>query len=546
MRQNIKTIYRLRITDYRLRLTPHASRLTMHGLSLTAYCLLLTVHCLLLLTACQMGTPPRLAAEATRTAWTPTPTPEKVVLPVDGTPVPALTQAETITSAVPNASISVWVNETSPEHRAALQQMADEFSELAQVDVELMFMSPPLLPDLVHTAVLSGTLPDIIIHPLEYTAGWAERGILNVAAAETAVTQIGRDTFDPAALELLTVDGQLAALPSNGYKQLLIYRTDWFEEANLDVPDNFAAMYAAAEATTDRENLRAGFVIPTESNLITTHQAFEQIALANGCTLIDEKGEVLLPEPPCREALDFYFRIVNQFSPIGVQTDTSTRNAYLAGRTGLIMAGPEMLPLLAGLDDSLPPTCPECAGDPQFLAENSAILTEIEGENGGSAGFSNITNLGITSAADVGTAVAFANFWFNEGYDTWLGVNSERKVPLRWGTAVNPTQFIDTWGHTGAPSLADLYGEELIAQLRDGVAAAPRWGIRQGQGSLLTTLYENLTISVTLQEMLSGYFNPTQTIIEAYNRVTDEIPNYQYDRDLETEFQAEETPESEE
>lgn len=518
----------------------HEGKMKITTARLTAYCLLLTAYCLLLLTGCQMGTPPRLEVEATRAAWTPTPTPQKLLLPVEGVPVATIPPAAATLPAAPYRSIKVWVNETSAEHRAALQQMAREFTAAAQVDVELMFVSPPLLPDLVNTAVLSQTLPDIIIHPLEYTAGWAERGILNAAAAVTAVNQIGRDTFDPAALELVAVNEQITALPSNGYKQLLIYRTDWFAEANLAVPDDFAAMFAAAEATTDRENLRAGFVIPTESNLVTTHQAFEQIALANGCDLIDDKGEVLLPEPPCRQALDFYFSIVNQFSPIGVQTDTSTRNAYLAGRTGLIMAGPEMLPLLAGLDDSLPPTCPECAGNPQFLAENSGILTEIQGEGGTAAGFSNLTNLGITSAADVETAVAFADFWFNEGYETWLSVNSERKVPLRQGTAENPTQFIDAWGHTplpDGPALAELYGDEVIAQLRQGVATAPRWGIRQGQGSLLTTLYENLTISVTLQEMLSGYFNPAQTIIEAYNRVTDEIPNYQYYRDLEEETQ---------
>lgn len=483
-----------------------------------------------------MGTPPRLEVQATRAAWTPTPTPEKLLLPVESMPVPALATPEAALPTTPNRSIKVWINETSAEHRAAMQQMAAAFTDMSQVDVELMFVSPPLLPNLVNTAVLSQTLPDIIIHPIEYTAGWSERGILNAAAAETAVNQLGRDTFDPA-LELVTVDGQIAALPSDGYKQLLIYRTDWFEEANLAIPDDFAAMYAAAEATTDRENLRAGFVIPTESNLVTTHQAFEQIALANGCDLIDDKGEVLLPEPPCRDALDFYFRIVNQFSPIGVQTDTSTRNAYLAGRTGLIMVGPEMLPLLAGLDAALPPTCPECEDNRRFLVENSGILTEIQGEGGASAGFSNLRNLGITNAADVETAVAFADFWFNEGYETWLSVDSERKVPLRWGTADDPTQFIDAWGHTGSPTLAELFGDTIITQLRDGVAAAPRWGLRQGQGALLTTLYEKLTISITLQEMLSGYFNPAQTIIEAYNRVTAEIPNYQYDRDLEEESQ---------
>jgi multiple sugar transport system substrate-binding protein len=474
-----------------------------------------------------MANPPRLATATAQAAWTPTPTLETLVLAVDGGASSSAATESEAAAVAPNPSISVWVNESSEEHRAVLQEMAQAFTAQSQVDVALMFVSPLLLPDLVNTAVLSNTLPDIIIHPLEYTAGWAERGILNAAAAETAVNQLGRDTFDPAALELVTADGQITALPSDGYKQLVIYRTDWFEEANLDVPDNFDDMFTAAEATTDLENLRAGFVVPTESNLVTTHQAFEQIALANGCELIDEKGEVLLPEPECREALDFYFNIIHNFSPIGVQTDTSTRTAYLTGRTGLIMVAPDILPQLAASD----------------LAQNSAILTEIRGNGETAAGFSNLTNLGITSAADVEMAVTFANYWFNEGYEQWLSVNSERKVPLRWGTAAEPTRFINTWGTTplaGGQSLSEVYGETAVTQMRDGIAAAPRWGIRQSQGSLLTTLYEKLTISVVLQEMLSGYFNPEQTIIEAYRRVTAEIPNYQYFIDLEEEMEVEE------
>lgn len=482
--------------------------------------LLLIIGSLLLMTGCQMANPPRLATATAQAAQTASPTPEKLVLPIAATSTPE-TEATSPARVLPNPSLSVWVNETSPQHEATLRNMAAEFMALAQVDVELMFVSPFLLPDLVNTAVLSGTLPDVIIHPLEYTHGWAARGILDVAAADTAVSQIGRDTFDPAALELVTRDGQAAAVPSDGYHQLLIYRTDWFAAADLATPDNFAAMLAAAAATTDRDNRqnpRAGFVIPTESNLVSTHRAFEQIALASGCELIDEKGEVLLPDPPCRAALDFYFRIVNQFSPIGVQTDTSTRNAYLAGRTGLIMTSPAILPQLAGLDPAFPPACSECRTNPTFLAENSGILTDIQGEGGSSASFGNLTNLGITSAADVPTAVAFADYWFNDGYEKWLSVNSERKVPMRWGTATAPARFIGAWGTTplaGGPSLADVYGETMVTHLREGIASAPRWGIRQGHGALITQLYEKLTLSVTLQEMLSGYFNVEQTIIEA-------------------------------
>lgn len=513
----------------------YQSQTTNHGLRATFYAILLIAHCFLF-TACQIANPPRLATATAQAAWTPTPTPEKLLLPLEVLASVPVEAGNELPPTQPNPSISVWVNETSPAHRVALQEMAAAFRAQSQVDVALMFVSPMLLPDLVNTAVLSQTLPDVIIHPLEYTHGWAERGILNAAAVTTAVDQIGHSTFDPAALELVTVAGQIAALPSDGYKQLVIYRLDWFEAAGLQTPDSFAAMFAAAESTTDLENLRAGFVIPTESNLVTTHQAFEQIALANDCHLIDEKGEVLLPQPACREALDFYYNIVHNFSPIGIQTDTSTRNAYLAGRTGLIMAAPDILTQLVGLDTAFPPVCPECSDSPAFLAENSGILTQIRGNGGTAAGFSSLTNVGITTAADVATAVAFVDYWFNEGYEQWLSVNSERKVPLRLGTAESPTRFIDAWGMApldGGQSLLDIYGETAVAQLRDGVAGAPRWGFRQEQGALITILFEKLTLSVTLQEMLSGYFSPEQTIMEAYNRVTNEIPNYPYEIDLE-------------
>lgn len=507
----------------------------LYRLKLPLYTLLIPLA-LFILASCQLSEPPRLGTATAQAAWTPTPTLERLVLAVE-TPIPlADLPTDEPENVQPNPMLSVWVNETSAEHRQLLQEMATDFTAVTDIDVALMFVSPLLLPDLVQTAVLSDTLPDIIIHPLQYTPGWLEQGILNPTAAQTAVEQLGSATFDPQALALVTNNGQVGAIPSDGYKQILIYRTDWFNQLNLAPPTNFHAMLAAAQATTDRENLRAGFVIPTESNLVATHQAFEQIALANGCHLIDEKGEVLLPTPPCREALAFYYSIVNQFSPIGVQTETSTRNAYLAGRTGLILYSPDILPQLAGLDTAVLPTCPECAENPTFLTGNSGFITQIEGYGGQTAGFSNLTYLGITRDADVATAVAFADYWFNDGYEKWLSINSERKVPLRLGTAVELTRFIDAWGTVpvgNGLTLIDLYGQETIDQLRQNVAAAPRWGIDQGQGALLSQLYQDLTISITLQEMLSGYFNPDQTIIEAYNRVTDEIPNYAYYIDLE-------------
>ncbi len=495
---------------------------------------------LLFVTGCQadLANPPRLAtatAQAEQVA-APVTTPEPLILPAP-TPTaesqrPAATTAEPIAIG-PYPRLTIWVNESAPAYRALMEQMVADFTADHAIDVEWRLVSPMLLPRLVETAVSTDTLdlPDLILHPIEFTVGWAERGILDPSAAEQMLDLLGRDTFNPNALALAQVNGQITALPSDGFQQIIIYRQDWFEREGLAAPDSYETMLTAAETTSDPENLINSFVIPTESNLRTTHQMFEHLALGNGCQLIDNDGRVGLLDEACRQAIDFYFTIVHNYSPSGVQTDTSTRNAYLEGRTGLIMGPPSLLPMLAGLDPANPPRCPDCA-TADFLAQNSGILTRVSGSgpNAQAANFSHVNYLGVTSSADLTLVEPFIQFWFNEGYAQWLTLESERRVPMRWGTATAPRQFIDEWGQTPLSdtglSLQDIYGADVVAMLRDDIAGADRWGIPQGHGRLTTHLYEDLTISIVLQEMLSGYFNTEQTLIEAYRRVTDLIPGY--------------------
>lgn len=521
---------------------------------ITSVCFWVALLVLILIaTSCQvLPEPPRLATATAQAALPPSPSPEPLIMPIatsaNSAQATSASSSQPILDSQPNPSLTIWVPEKSAAHQEAVNDIVTNFQNTHNVNMEVLFIAPNLLPNLVAsiTPTSTATLPDIIIHPIEYTIGWAEQGILNPDAAETAITNMGAETFNQAALELVSVNGQPAAIPSDGFQQILVYRTDWFDERNLATPDNYDAMLTAAEATYDLENLRAGFVIPTESNLQSTQKVFEHLAAANGCQLINEAGEVQLTNPTCNEAITFYYDIVHQFSPIGVQTDTSTRNAYLEGRTGMIITPPTILPQLAGLDENNVPSCPDCNGNIKHLADNSGIITTLSGRNDASANFGEFTNLGITSEADMETAVLFAEYWFNEGYETWLSVESERKVPLRQGTSTNLTQYIDKWGTEplagSDQSLADLYGKEVVAQLRDSVAESNRWGIPQGQGGLVTELYRELALSVVLQEMLSGYFTTDTTIYQAYQRVLEFIPNYTFEVVLEPTT----TPETEE
>ena len=476
---------------------------------------------LLFLVSCQSQTftLPRLAATTAVAETVPREPAEPLYLPAPTATVDPVQRGQAGEAGVTRApALNVWINETSPEHRELLQGMMNDFTQQSGIDVALQLVSPMLLPDLMQTAVLSDTLPDVVLHPLEYTMAWNEEGILDSQAAGAIIDEIGRDSFDAAALELVSKEGLPAAIPSDGYQQIWLYRADWLEEEGLAVPDNYDDLSLAAETFFNPDSIVSGLVIPTESNLINTHRAFEHLAIANGCQLVDSKGEVHLLDASCREALDFYYSIVNQYSPPGVQTDTSARNAFLDGRTGIVMTSPSILPELV---------------EAGRLDQKSGIVTTFTGSgpDAKAASFGNITALGITPAADRETATTFAQYWFNEGYPTWLAEETARKVPMRLGTNEEPRLFIDNWGRTpivAEENLVDLYGEQTVSLLRDGVADTERWGFQEGQGALVGKLYENLTLSVVLQEMLSGYFNSAKTIQEAADRVIELIPNYQF------------------
>jgi multiple sugar transport system substrate-binding protein len=499
----------------------------------------LLIAALLLLAACQadLVEPPRIATQTAQVRATPV-----------GTQPPIFSKAPTPTSEASlgpssvarqpteqaNPSVTIWVNETSLAHAQTLEEIGRDFAAKSGIQVETILVNPALLPSLVETAVISGTLPDLIIHPIEYSLGWAERGILDPAAASETLRGLGQETFDPQALELLQMNdqsGQVAALPSDGWQQLLIYRRDWFDQRNLRPPETYASLIGAAEAIIEPERIISGLVVPTDSDLVTTQQVFEKIAIANRCQLVDGKGEITLLHPACLEALDFYRQLINQYSPVGVQTDTSALNAYLEGRTGMIMASPAALAPIAGLDEGALPECPECTSA-DYLAQNSEIVTTLEGsgELAAAANLGSLTNVGITSSADRDAAMAFANYWFEEAYPNWLAVNPERKVPMRWGTAGAPREFIDGWSETplraNGPSLAAVYGKEVAERLSRNVATTDRWGFSADQGGLLTTIYQEPIFSPLLQDMLSGYFTSSQTIVEMYKATVSLIPDY--------------------
>ena len=126
-------------------------------------------------------------------------------------------------------------------------------------------------------------------------------------------------------------------------------------------------------------------------------------------------------------------------------------------------------------------------------------MPAFSGPSGAPAQYGQVSSFGIGTGADAEAAQAFIEFWLSDGYLDWLSVSPEGKLPLRRGTADNPTEYLDGWkqletGVDRKATLTDFYGEEIIDTLIAGTDGFNRWGFPQNQGELVAATYQTLYV----------------------------------------------------
>ena len=438
--------------------------------------------------------------------------PETVIVEVS---VPGETVTETVIVEVPAepaepaVQITFWTTEKEPARVAITQGIVDAFTAETGIEVKLTVTPEDALPQLMLTNAAAADLPDVVFHPLDFTVGWANAGLLDQDAAAEVIASLGEDTFSAGALAMGSANGKPTAVPSDGWGQLLIYRTDLFDAAGLAAPDTFANIEAAAQTLNDPDNDLYGITASTDPSAVFTQQTWEHFALANGCELVDDAGTVTLDSPNCVEALEFYTDLISNYSPAGLQDVVSTRATYFAGQAAMIVWSPFIMDEMAGLRDAALPTCTECVDNISYLAENSAFMPSFSGPSGAPAQYGQVSYMGIGMTDNTDAAKQFVEYWLSEGYLDWLSTSPEGKFPMRRGTQDDPTAYIEGWralstGVDRQAPLADFYGEDVINDLIEGTSNMSRWGFVQGQGELVAAVYSTLIIPQAIDEVLSG------------------------------------------
>ena len=419
-----------------------------------------------------------------------------------------------------DGALTFWSMEDNQDRIEATQAIVDRFTEETGIEVDLVAIGEADFTTQVTSAVAGGTMPDVFgALSLGFTHSLATDGLADLEANAAVVEALGADTFSQSAIDLVTTEDGLAGVPSDSWAQLLVYRTDLFEAAGLEPPTTFETIQTAAEELNTGD--QAGIVLATGNDLNFVQQTFEYFAVANGCDVVDESGAVTIASPQCIETFDFYTNLVNNGSVTGAQDADTTRAAYFAGEAAMIVWSSFILDELAGLRDDALPTCPECTDDPLFLAENSGVVTAIEGPSGdGPSQFGELVSFVISQDADTEEAQQFVEFMMSDAYVDWLALAPEGKFPTRLGTAENPSEYADAWGSLEAgvdrkTPLGEVYDEATIEALTTSSDTMKRWAFTQGQGGLAGALVTEVPVPNALLLALEGSMSADEAAAEA-------------------------------
>ncbi|MEK9598131.1 MAG: extracellular solute-binding protein [Alphaproteobacteria bacterium] len=412
-------------------------------------------------------------------------------------------------------TIRFWTTENQPERLAKQEAMAADFNKKTGHTVEVIPVEEKDLGTRTTAAFAAGDLPDVIYHTLQYVLPWAESGILDVETNSDIVEALDENTFAPGAISMAQFDGLTAAVPVDGWTQMVVYRKDAFDAAGLEAPTSYASISAAIDALHNPPSMY-GFVAATKVDENFMSQVLEHVFLANGVSPVDADGFSALEEKSTIEVLEFYKKLAKS-SPEGELYWQQSREMYFAGKAAMIIWSPFILDELAGLRDSAPPTIND---DPTSseLASKTGIVTTFGGpSNSGGAAWADIRYFGVTNDANTEVASEFVKFSMSDGYTSTLSIAPEGKFPVRRGEPSDPNRYVEAWsklpvGIDRRAPLSELYAPAMINEIVSGLETADRWGVKEGQLSLASKIINSQAINRIVRQFIDDEISASDAV----------------------------------
>ena len=413
----------------------------------------------------------------------------------------------TMISSAMAAEITMWTMEEQPDRMAKQQQIADNFKAATGHTVNIVAVTEKDIATRATAAFAAGDLPDILNHTVQHLLPFAEAGMLDGGAATEVIDDLGPNTFAAGPLNMAMSEGEIVSVPTDGWTQLVVYRSDLFEAAGLNPPKSFADIEAAIAALHNPPSIY-GFVAATKIDETYMMQLIEHISLAAGYSPVNADGSVNEDTEALKNVLSFYKTIADA-SPDGDLYWKQSRELYLGGQAAMIIWSPSLLDELGGLRDSAPVTIND---DPtsKALAQDTGFVTVFAGPgNDAGAAYADVRYLGITADADTAVASDFVKFVVSGGYGEWLSMAPEGKFPVRKGQFGGNKDYEKLWasldvGVDRKEPLANIYPQKVIDDIVAGLSVGDRWGVADGQLATASKMVNARIMSQVIRKYIDG------------------------------------------
>ncbi|WMT87334.1 sugar ABC transporter substrate-binding protein [Pelagibacterium sp. 26DY04] len=221
-----------------------------------------------------------------------------------------------------------------------MQGLSDRFTEQTGIALEWVTLEENVLRQRVTTDIATGGGQyDVMTIGAYETPIWAAQGWL--APLDDLGADYNADDLIPAVREALSVDGVQYASPFYAESAMIMYRTDLFEEAGLEMPQEptWEFIGEAARAIHDPENEVYGICLRGKAGWGENMAFITALANSMGARWFDENWEPQFDSPEWGEALNYYVSLMTEAGPPGASSNGFNENLALfqQGRCGMWM-----------------------------------------------------------------------------------------------------------------------------------------------------------------------------------------------------------------
>ncbi|MCL4122304.1 UNVERIFIED_CONTAM: hypothetical protein GTU68_017861 [Idotea baltica] len=210
-----------------------------------------------------------------------------------------------------------------------MQELSSQWEEATGNTVNWVVLEENVLRTRVTTDIASGGGQFDIMTIGSYEAPiWGAQGWLEPL---DEIEGYDYDDLIPAVKAGLSSDGTLYALPFYAESSFTMYRTDLFEAAGLEMPEQptYDQIMSFAEQLTDRENEVYGICLRGKAGWGENMAFIGTLINTFGGRWFDENWMPQADQPAWSDALDYYLDIMTKYGPPGASTNGYNENQAL-------------------------------------------------------------------------------------------------------------------------------------------------------------------------------------------------------------------------